>query len=86
VHKPATTFSDDRQLGPLPQIFADQFGWEESVAQVASGAISGPQKYFFWDHGVAQPYSMPYQHFDVVYCQGLHPPLAELWPRVKRWN
>ncbi len=24
------------------------------------------------------PYSMPYQHFDVYYCQGMHPPLAEL--------
>jgi hypothetical protein len=29
---------------------------------------------------------MPYQHCDVFYCQGMHPPLAELWPRVKRWN
>ena len=35
---------------------------------------------------VDHPYSMPYQHFDVFYCQGMHPPLAELWPRVKRWN
>jgi hypothetical protein len=32
------------------------------------------------------PYSMPYQHFDIFYCQGMHPPLSELWPRVKRWN
>jgi hypothetical protein len=35
---------------------------------------------------VFHPYSMPYQHFDVFYCQGLNPPLAQLWPRVKRWN
>jgi Dolichyl-phosphate-mannose-protein mannosyltransferase len=139
------------KLGPLPQIFADQFGWEEMAATVARvynnlppdvrartaifaqtygqagaidlfgpkyglpPAISGHQSYFLWgprgykgesmivmddtqqgleplfasvqkvahlDH----PYSMPYQHFDIFYCQGMHPPLAELWPRVKRWN
>ena len=35
---------------------------------------------------VDHPYSMPYQHFDVFYCRGLHEPLAELWPHVKRWN
>ena len=139
------------KLGPLPQIFADQFGWEEMAATVARvynnlppdirartaifaqtygqagaidlfgpkyglpPAISGHQSYFLWgsrgytgesmivmddsqkgleplftsvqkvahlDH----PYSMPYQHFDIFYCQGMHPPLSELWPRLKRWN
>jgi hypothetical protein len=35
---------------------------------------------------VEHPYSMPYQHFDVFYCQGMHPPLAELWPQLKRWD
>jgi Dolichyl-phosphate-mannose-protein mannosyltransferase len=139
------------KLGPLPQIFADQFGWEEMAATVARvynnlppdvrartaifaqtygqagaidlfgpkyglpPAISGHQSYFLWgprgytgesmivmddtQQGleplfasvrkvahVDHPYSMPYQHFDIFYCQGMHPPLAELWPRVKRWN
>ena len=142
---------ENHELGPLPQIFADQFGWEEMAAQVAHvynslptdvrartaifaqtygqagaidlfgpkyglpPAISGHQSYFLWGPrgytgesmivmddrlenlqklfssvqkaaSVFHPYSMPYQHFDVFYCQGLHPPLAEFWPRVKRWN
>jgi hypothetical protein len=142
---------ENHQLGPLPQIFADQFGWDEmaaTVAQVYNGlppdvrartaifaqtygqagaidlfgpkyglppAISGHQSYFLWGPRgytgesmivlddrmedlqpmfasvrkaahVEHPYSMPYQHFDVFYCQGMHPPLAQLWPRVKRWN
>lgn len=142
---------ETHQLGPLPQIFADQFGWEEMAATVARvynslppevrartaifaqtygqagaidlfgpkyglpPAISGHQSYFLWGPRgytgesmivlddrqerlerlftrvqkvghVDHPYSMPYQHFDVFYCQGMHPPLAELWPRLKRWD
>ena len=142
---------ETHKLGPLPQIFADQFGWEEmaeTVAQVYNGlppevrsrtaifgqtygqagaidlfgpkyglppAISGHQNYFLWGPRgytgesmivmddnqenlerifasvkkvahVEHPYSMPYQHFDVFYCQGMHPPLAEFWPRLKRWD
>jgi Dolichyl-phosphate-mannose-protein mannosyltransferase len=139
------------RLGPLPQIFADQFGWDEMAASVARvynalppdvrartaifaqsygqagaidlfgpkyglpPAISGHQSYFLWGPReytgesmivmdddqqnleklftsvrkaghVYHPYSMPYQHFDIFYCQGMHPPLQEFWPRVKRWN
>ncbi len=139
------------KLGPLPQIFADQFGWDEMAATVARvynslppdvrartavfaqtygqagaidlfgpkyglpSAISGHQNYFLWGPRgytgdsmivmddrkedleklfnsvqkagyVDHPYSMPYQHFDVFYCRGLREPLAQLWPRVKRWN
>jgi hypothetical protein len=139
------------RLGPLPQIFADQFGWDEMAAAVAgvynnlppevrartaifaqsygqAGAIDlfGPkyglppaisphQSYFLWgprDYtgesmivmdddqetleklftnvrkagSVYHPYSMPYQHFDIFYCQGMHPPLQEIWPRLKKWN
>lgn len=139
------------RLGPLPQIFADQFGWPEMAATVAGvynslppdvrartaifgqnygqagaidlfgpkyglpPAISGHQSYFLWgprgytgesiivmagrqqdlesrfaevrkvartDH----PYSMPYEHFDIFYCRGLHRPLAEVWPQVKNWD
>jgi hypothetical protein len=142
---------ETHKLGPLPQIFADQFGWEEmaaTVARVYNGlppdvrartaifaqtygqagaidrfgpkyglppAISGHQSYFLWGprgytgesmivmddrkedlerlftsvQNVAQvnhPYSMPYEHFDVFYCRGLREPLAQLWPRVKKWN
>jgi hypothetical protein len=29
---------------------------------------------------------MPYEHFDVYYCQGMHPPLMEIWPQLKRWD
>jgi hypothetical protein len=35
---------------------------------------------------VEHPYSMPYQHFDVFVCRGLRMPLAELWPRLKRYS
>ena len=138
-------------LGPLPQLFADQFGWEEMAAAVARAyndlppdvgaktaifgqnygqagaidffgpkyglpkAISGHQSYFLWGPrgysgesvivmadrqerleqvfasvrrvgSVYHPYSMPYEHFDVFYCQGLKRPLQEFWPQVKNWN
>ena len=142
---------ETHRLGPLPQIFADQFGWEEmaeTVARVYNSlppevrartaifaqtygqagaidlfgpkyglppAISGHQSYFLWGPrgytgesmivmddsqetlerlftrvqkagSVYHPYSMPYEHFDIYYCQGMHPPLAELWPKLKRWD
>lgn len=142
---------ETHRLGPLPQIFADQFGWEEMTAKVAEvynslppdvrsrtaifaqnygqagaidlfgkeyglpEAISGHQNYFFWGPRgydgssvivmqgrredlerrfrsirkaarVEHPYSMPYQHFDVFYCEGLRQPLPEIWPQVKNWN
>jgi hypothetical protein len=35
---------------------------------------------------VEHPYSMPYEHFDVFYCQGLKQPVSEVWPRVKAWD
>lgn len=142
---------ENHSLGPLPQLFADQFGWPEMTAAVAhaynslpldvrattaifaqnygqAGAIdlfgpkfqlppsiSGHQSYFLWgprDYTgnsmivlddkqdrleqlftdvkkvatVYHPFSMPYQHFDVFYCQGLKKPLKELWPEVKNWD
>ncbi len=142
---------ETHELGPLPQIFADQFGWDEMAASVASvynalppdvrartaifaqsygqagaidlfgpkyglpPAISTHQSYFLWGPReytgesmivmddrqedleklftnvrkagrVYHPYSMPYQHFDVFYCQGIHAPLQEIWPRLKKWN
>src|ERR1043165_3836052 len=131
---------ETHELGPLPQLYADQFGWEEMAATVARAfhalppdiqsrtaifgqnygqagaidlfgpkyglpkAISGHQNYFLWGPRgysgesiivlaerqevleqkfatvrkvahVSHQYSMPYEHFDVFYCQGLKPPL-----------
>ena len=142
---------ETHKLGPLPQIYADQFGWPEMAATVArvynalpkdvrahtaifgqnygqAGAIDlfGPkyglppaisthQNYFLWGprdytgesviilddtqetlekicthvKKVAHfehPYSMPYQHFDIFYCQGMRPPLKALWPKIKNWH
>jgi hypothetical protein len=142
---------ETHKLGPLPQIYADQFGWEEMTATVARvynslppevrartaifgqnygqagaidlfgpkyglpPAISGHQNYFLWgprDYTgesmivmagrqddlerrfasvqrvarVYHPYSMPFEHFDVFYCRGLHQPLKDIWPQVKNWD
>ena len=142
---------ENMRLGPLPQIFADQFGWQEMTQTVADAynalpadvrpktaifaqnygqagaidlfgpryglpkAISGHQNYFLWGPRgytgesmivlddtqenleklfasvqkvahVSHPYSMPYERFDVYYCQHLKQPLSELWPRVKNWD
>jgi hypothetical protein len=35
---------------------------------------------------VYHPYSMPYQHFDIFYCQGARAALPEVWPRLKKWD
>jgi len=142
---------ENHELGPLPQLFADQFGWEEMAAAVAGvyrslppdvrartaifaqnygqagaidlfgpkyglpAAISGHQNYYLWGPRgytgesmvvmgdrqdrleskfahvekrarVAHRYSMPYEHIDIFYCQGLKQPLAEIWPKVKNWH
>jgi 4-amino-4-deoxy-L-arabinose transferase-like glycosyltransferase len=142
---------ETHKLGPLPQIFADQFGWLEMVETIAHvynslpadvrdqtaifaqsygqagaidlfgpkyglpPAISGHQNYFLWgprDYTGASmiviggnprdlerrfakfekvahidhPYSMPYNHVDIYYCQGLKAPLAEVWAKVKNWD
>ncbi len=144
---------ENHQLGPLPQLFADQFGWEEMAAVVGGAynslppavrartaifaqnygqagaidlfgpkygipegtAISGHQSYYLWGPRgytgesmivmgerperleelfttfqwvarVSHPYSMPYEHFDVYYCEGMKQPLSMFWPRVKNWN
>jgi dolichyl-phosphate-mannose-protein mannosyltransferase len=142
---------ETHQLGPLPQLFADQFGWQEMAAKVADvykslpadvrgrtgifgqnygqagaidlfgpryglpPAISGHQNYFLWGPRgytgesmivmgdnestlerkftsvrkaahVWHPYSMPDEHFDVYYCQGLKLPLSQVWPHIKNWD
>ena len=136
---------------PLPQHFADRFGWEEMTAQAANvynslspeerqkaaifcsnygqasaidffgkrhglpKAISGHQSYFMWGprgydgsvvivlgdskedaekncssveerERVEHPYTMGYEHFNILICRGTKQPLSELWPKVKEWN
>lgn len=138
-------------LGPLPQLFADQFGWPEMAATVAGAfhalppdvqpktcifaqvygqagaidfygpqyglppAISGHQNYYLWGPRgctgesvlvmagrqknleqsyasvrkvahVEHPYSMPYEHFDVFYCEHLKIPISEAWAHAKNWD
>jgi hypothetical protein len=142
---------ETHNMGPLPQLYADQFGWREMAEAVAGvynklspeekqrcgifgqnygqagaidffgaklglpNALSGHQSYYNWgprgytgecmivmddrpdrlsqlfDHyeksaTVYHPYSMPYQHFDVYLCRGLHGPLEKVWPQLKVWN
>ncbi|HEY4561394.1 MAG TPA: glycosyltransferase, partial [Thermoanaerobaculia bacterium] len=35
---------------------------------------------------VQHPYSMPYEHFDVWVCRGMREPLAQVWPRLKKYH
>jgi len=135
----------------LPQHFADQFGWEEMVASVASvynslppeqraktailggnyggaGAIDffgaryglpksisahqnyynwGPRQYtgesiilLEWKLENAQrmcstvqvgpriefPYTMGWEHYNILICENTKKPLAEIWPRLKVWD
>jgi hypothetical protein len=35
---------------------------------------------------VYHPYSMPNEHFDVFYCQGLKQHLDEIWSTLKNWT
>lgn len=142
---------ENHRLGPLPQLFADQFGWEEMAAATARvydslppdvrartaifgqnygqagainvygrkyglpEAISGHQNFYLWgprgytgesmivlgdnratlerefDHvewraHVAHPYAMPYEHIDIFYCRGMKWPLAQVWPKIKKWD
>jgi hypothetical protein len=142
---------ETHRMGPLPQIYADMYGWEEMAEAIAGvynklgpedkqhcaifgqnygqagaidffgakmglpNALSGHQSYFYWGPRnytgecmivmddspdklskefdswekvatVYHPYSMPYQHFDVYLCRGLHWPLAQFWPKLKNWD
>jgi len=137
--------------GPLPQLFGDQFGWEELVAEVARiyhalpreeqakaaifannygeagavnlfgpryglpRAISAHQSHYFWGPqgytgevlivlqdrrermeevctSVEQagehfhPWGMAEENGPIFVCRGLKWPLAEIWPKLKKWN
>ena len=143
--------TESHNLGPLPQLYADMFGWPEMAAVVARAynalppderarcgifgqnygqagaidffgpryglpkAISGHQNYFLWGprgytgdcvivmdddretlesifHDVRQvgvvrhPLAMPYENDKPVHlCRRPKVPLAELWPKIKKW-
>ncbi len=32
---------------------------------------------------VSNPSSMPSEHFDMYYCEGMKQPLSKLWPQMK---
>ncbi|MDH3492095.1 MAG: glycosyltransferase family 39 protein [Acidobacteriota bacterium] len=146
-----STKTEVGHTGELPQIFGDQFGWEEMVAQVADvyralpeedrkkaaifggnygqagaidkfgtqfglpKAISPHQSYFLWgprDYDgsvvillgtsvkdaeryfesvekktrVDNPFSMPYEKYNILVCRNLKKPLMELWPELKNWR
>jgi hypothetical protein len=139
------------KLGPLPQFYADMFGWEDTAVEVSRiynslpqdvrpktaifsntygqagavdlfgeklglpKAISNHQSYFLWgprDYTgesvivlgvrrqeleqffnsiepvgkVANPYSMPNEHFTIYYCRQPKIPLQQLWPTIKKWS
>ena len=136
---------------PLQQAYADQFGWQEMVAEVAkvynslpdeqraktsiygsnygqAGAIDffGPkyglpkaisphQSYYMWgprDYTgesvivlgskvsdaekncagvkilgeVTHPYTLSYEKYPIILCEGTKRPLQEIWPSLKYWN
>ena len=142
--------TENHRMGPLPQQYADMFGWPEMTAAVARAyatltpeekakcaifgqnygqagaidhfgpayglpkAISGHQNYFLWGPRGAtgdvlivldddretllelfedvqpagdfsHPYSMPYEHWTIHICRKPKVPMAELWPKVKKW-
>jgi hypothetical protein len=35
---------------------------------------------------VYHPYSMPYNHFQILHCRGLRQPIEQMWPRFRNWN
>ena len=145
------TRTETGMVSELPQHFADEFGWLEMVATVASvynslppeqraktailggnygeaGAIdfigaryglpksiSAHQNYYYWGPRqytgesvillewslenaqklcssvevgprIEFPYTMGWEHYNILICQNTKKPLSELWPRLKFWN
>jgi len=35
---------------------------------------------------IYHPYSMPYNHFQILHCRGLREPMETMWPRFRNWN
>lgn len=136
---------------PLQQAYADQFGWQEMVVEVAKAynslpdeqraktaiygsnygqagaidffgakyglpkSISPHQSYFMWgprDYTgesvivlgssianaekncagvkvlgeVTHQYTLPYEKYPIILCEGTKRPLHEIWPALKYWN
>jgi hypothetical protein len=59
-------------------IIALQYGREELLKMGCARVDEGPV--------VNHPYAMVEEHFQIAVCRGLHPPLPEQWPSLKRWN
>lgn len=58
-------------------VIALQFNRDELLKMGCASVEDGP----LVDH----PYSMVEEHFRIEVCRGLHPPLPEQWPELKRW-
>jgi len=145
------TRTENGMVSELPQHFADEFGWQEMVATVASvynslppeqraktailggnygeaGAIdffgaryglpksiSAHQNYYYWGPRqytgesvillgwrlenaqkvcstvqvgprIEFPYTMGWEHYNILLCENTKQPLPELWPRLKVWD
>jgi len=53
--------------------------WSEKVARNVCGSVDvGPRIEF--------PYTMGWEHYNVLICRDTKNPLPELWPRLKVWN
>ena len=50
----------------------------KSLEQHCDTVTDGPE--------VGHPMAMSWERFRIYTCRGLHPPLPELWPRLKHWN
>ncbi len=52
-------------------------GDRKETERLCASLEDGPQ--------VGHPYAMADEHFEILICRGLHPPLPELWPQLKHW-
>lgn len=50
----------------------------EDVQKACSNVVVGPRIEF--------PYTMGWEHYNILICRGSKKPLAEIWPRLKFWN
>ena len=50
----------------------------ENAQKLCSSVEVGPRIEF--------PYTMGWEHYNILICQNTKKPLSELWPRLKFWN
>lgn len=60
----------------------------EVVIVVGSSGHDLPEKFASVERAgrVEHARSMPDEHFDLFVCRGLKAPMAEVWPRIRRWR